>query len=412
MIVTPLPSLAETKVENKVYQAGEAVCDQITTTYLGVCAALVCALFLFMGIVVAFLSAPIPVYARTDCGTWQQVPHPFSSVGAIIAKASDDVWVRASNDPITATTQVNLFARWDGTDWNVVTSMTTTIGSDYQEYGGGSVIFGQDDIWVAATSSSGPFHWGWARHWDGMLWTEYTLPSQGFLSVNQIAGAAPNNLWVVGYDYAGPYSNVRVDHWNGTQWNMVSKKIFTKTMSLLDVKVLSNNKVWIVGNRKKGTSTKTLIMRRDKQGWEIIPSPNPNPSTSSILRSIDFLSPKEAWAVGESGTYPNFSSLVLRWNGKKWKTVSTPNFGIVAKVGVALHNDVWVHNYSQIFHWDGSQWSLTYQVPNSEHDIISDLSVLSSGEAWATMNTDLEHGVILHYASGLPPCAIPLSTLR
>ncbi len=377
--------------------------QQLNTAYLGVCAALVCALFLLLGIVVAFMSPPISAFARTDCGTWQEVPHPFGNTSlSILAISSTEAYALGNtwNDPPTP--NVITVGRWDGSTWSVLSTFTVTHDYNYLETPVDIVAFAQDNIWLVGTTHSGPFTSSWARHWDGATWMKSSLPSRGFFTVGALSASSPTDMWVVGYDYAGPYSNVRVDHWNGVQWNIVAKKIFTDSMSLIDIKALGPKNIWIVGSQNKGSSYGTLTIHRGQSGWEIIPSPNPKPLDHASLRNLSAISPKNIWAVGDQGVWPNYSSFIERWNGKKWKLMPQPASAYVSNTVAISSTSVWANTNLGVAYWDGSSWHITDAIG------INVNAALANGDAWATGFDQVNQATqIFHYTGGLPPCYLP-----
>ena len=367
------------------------------------CIGFICCLFTILLVATAILFTPSRVQAE-ECGTWEQIPHPFLRVGAIIANEPNQVWVVGNSDPMTATTSTSMIARWNETDWNVVASYQTPIAYHYLESLAKVLVFSDDDIWRIGTTYSGPFHWGWARHWDGFGWTEYILSSSGSLQVHSGSGISSNNLWVVAWDDIGPGSSDRLLHWNGAKWKTVQKKLVTQKMALSDIYVLGLNNIWIVGSRKAKGMIETLAIHRNQTDWQVIPSPNMT-GLDTRLGSVDAGSAKSVWAVGFAGDSPNIQSVVQRWNGKKWKMMPAPNAGYLAKVAVVANKNVWVHNNNGIYNWNGEEWILTFQVPHPDEDIISDIVALSSGEMWATASIEGQ-GVILRFQEGLPPCPI------
>lgn len=368
-----------------------------TTTYIG----FICCLCTLLLIATAVLFTPVSVQAE-ECGMWEEVSHPFGNASlSIYAKSASEAWAlqyKWNEPPTPDQTTIGI---WNGSIWNAHTSYTTTHGFNEVEIPKGMAVFGAGDIWVIGNQSNGPFSHGWARHWNGAQWEIYQLPSQGFLTVNAFDALTSNNIWVVGYDYAGAYSNVRLIQWNGVQWRIVNKKVFTQTMDLRDIKVLSKNNIWILGSKDKSDSSRTLAIHKDKNGWEIVPSLSPKPLDHASFRNMSIVSPQSIWAVGDYGIWPNEHKFIERWNGKKWRFMLYPETVNVSNTIAVSNSFVWANTNTGLWFWNGSEWYTT------DAGLININSAIE-GEAWATgYNEANEEIKIFHYASTLPPCSIP-----
>jgi hypothetical protein len=103
--------------------------------------------------------------------------------------------------------------------------------------------------------------------------------------------------------------------------------------------------------------------------WEFLPSPDPDPAGNQLL-GVEAVSQRNVWGVGAFGP-PDAptSTLVERWDGRRWTIVPTPNEGTenalnaVAAIGPV---NAWAVGWTSsgaeqqplIEHWDGTAWSL------------------------------------------------------
>lgn len=94
------------------------------------------------------------------------------------------------------------------------------------------------------------------------------------------------------------------------------------------------------------------------------------------LLSVATASPDDAWAVGFSGMVPDEHTLMLHWDGTTWSRVTSPAMvdgtpGILSDVTVVSASDAWATGEtgtrpasagvsagkSLLLHWDGRRWS-------------------------------------------------------
>src|SRR6185437_14633297 len=91
------------------------------------------------------------------------------------------------------------------------------------------------------------------------------------------------------------------------------------TTHLDGVAAVSASNVWAVGSFSNNDSAaRTLILHWNGSKWKQVPSPHPG--VESDLFSVA-ASHGSAWAVGDFSTASRENSLILRWNGTRWKKV-------------------------------------------------------------------------------------------
>lgn len=291
---------------------------------------------------------------------------------------------------------------------------------------------------VAVLSSCDAWAVGWietapddlqtlAEHWNGKSWTRVPTPNPPGAVVSEFSGISAKsakNIWAVGYDYSanGPYLTL-IEHWNGYSWRMVPSPSPGTAAALSAVAVSSGATAWAVGSYS-GTSNSglTLILHWDGSAWTQVPSPSPglpagaNPADSS-LSGVAVVSPTSAWAVG-GYTKPHsylyrVRTLILHWNGRKWKQVPSPNGPVSGFIGNYLSGisaragNAWaVGGYGNgmgprtlTLHWDGREWT---RVPSpdpaaagSPEGLLA-VTVTSISGAWAVGYTG-GHTLLLHW---------------
>ena len=238
----------------------------------------------------------------------------------------------------------------------------------------------------------------------GPAWT--TTTSKDVSTTNNlygIDGVAPNDIWAVG-DSVGE----RGDHHarralgTGSKWSIVpSPNVPPGSTSLTAVSMLSATTGWAVGGYSTASEVhRTLAMRWNGASWSILSSPNPS-AEDNDLKAVAVVASNDVWAVG---TYlpalgGALRTLVLHWNGSAWSVVTSPNVGTGSNylTGVAARsaNDAWaVGHYHDtasdrektlILKWNGSSWAtVTSPNPSSGDNYLIAVTVLpGSTSAWA-----------------------------
>ncbi len=287
-------------------------------------------------------------------------PAPTSSIhvalSGVAALAPDDVWAVGQYDPGSSGSGYHTLAEhWDGYQWSIVATPDLGPGSAaLLDIDGVSI----DDVWAVGHDNNGRLL---AEHWDGDQWSRMPTPDPGvYQAVNELRSVeaiSSNDVWAVGYylTAAGAWLPIAL-HWDGLQWTQVSVPISGGDTNLLyGVSAVSSTDVWAVGHfSDPSTGTYTLTLHWDGTKWSITPSPNLSPN-GNFLFSVEAVSANDVWAVGQY-TVPNppGPTLVMHWDGIEWGAVSNPNPGTIHNIfwgvsAVSTH-DVWAVGNQ----WDGS----------------------------------------------------------
>ena len=88
---------------------------------------------------------------------------------------------------------------------------------------------------------------------------------------------------------------------------------------------------WAVGNVGTSTVDQALIERWNGRSWSKVTTPRPQRSRGSSLTAIAADSSASAWAVGyyfaDTTVDPAVLTLVERWDGRRWKPMTSPSPG-------------------------------------------------------------------------------------
>ena len=201
-----------------------------------------------------------------------------------------------------------------------------------------------------------------------------------------ITALSADDIWAVG---SSGFGQTLIEHWNGHHWN-ISPAHDTKG----DVDVLSSvsgsgpKDVWAAGT----AGPPGLIEHWNGKSWHISYMPNFVPGAHTYVIDILAISPKDAWAVGNTGG-GGPDQFILHWNGKSWKVwpgSRLDNDFLYSLSAVNAHN-IWavgttLDHGPLAEHWNGKEWSLVKTVPVSssfDDSEFSDVVAISRGDVWA-----------------------------
>ena len=174
---------------------------------------------------------------------------------------------------------------------------------------------------------SGPI----VERWDGRRWTlvPQAAPAGAFLA--DVSADAPRDVWIAGTNHDG--NHAFAERWDGRVWHVARLPTAARYSHLFGIEALAPDDVWAVGNRSSGRTGHTLVLHWNGTRWRIIasPSPAPTPLTGhpyATLESVHASSPRDIWTVGESVNVapagPS-TTLILHWDGTRWSRTPTPN---------------------------------------------------------------------------------------
>jgi len=150
-------------------------------------------------------------------------------------------------------------------------------------------------------------------------------PSAGDNNLYAVAAASASNVWAVGEYFVGVDTRTLIEHWDGRTWKTISSPNKGSDAELKSVYVVSATNVWAVGDYYNGTAGRTLVEHWNGTSWKIVFSPNVG-AGSNGLTAVRGTSGHDIWAVGDAVTsYPIAKTVILHWNGRSWKRVTSPN---------------------------------------------------------------------------------------
>ncbi len=165
-------------------------------------------------------------------------------------------------------------------------------------------------------------------------------------------------------------------------WKQAESPSLGEYSWLNGVSALSATNVWAVGYYTQFFVDRTLILHYDGAKWKRVASPNPS-LHSNELAAVDGTAANDVWAVGYSqdGNSGAYRTLTLHWNGLQWDTVPSPNVGTQANelfaVASISDTDAWAvgsyqdgsANHSLAMHWNGTDWTIV-ETPDTLSDTL------------------------------------------
>ena len=262
--------------------------------------------------------------------------------------------------------------------------------------------------WAVGSYSNGTATQTLVVRWNGRAWTKAASPNPGGTSHDNylaaVAATSSGNAWAVGGYSNGTALRTLITRWNGKAWTKVASPNpggSSHDNFLTGVAGNSAGNAWVVGGYFNGTAFQTLIVHWNGKAWTKVASPNPGGSSrNNFINAVTVTPAGGAWAVGEYFNGTAYRTLILRWNGKAWRKVASPNGGSVSApnlltgVTAASAGNAWaVGSYNigtvaqtLIVHWNGSSWKKVAS-PNagsaSDPNLLAGVTATSAGNAWA-----------------------------
>lgn len=330
-----------------------------------------------------------PLVVHWDGTSWTEVAVPSGGtwLEAVVAPTANDVWTFGPSA---------VAEHWDGTSWHRV-KLPTPKGSAAPLILGASAL-APDDIWAVGGVSrvNGPAQ-ALIEHWNGARWQLVPGPPKNAFTLYGVAALSAKNVWAVGETGVTGGLRTLTIHWNGTAWKRVPSPNPTTRMTsspsfndtLASVAGSSARNVWAVGQyyvRVNGTrGSRSLVLHWDGRRWKQVLTPDPlTPGHASYLYAVAAPSAKGVWAVGSVNRHRGGRALAELWNGKRWRivpTIGAPLTGVAARSA----NDAWAvggrSGGGYVRHWNGSAWAVATKL-DSSHQLLA-VAEVSPTDVWA-----------------------------
>jgi hypothetical protein len=346
----------------------------------------------------------LPLGSRGACGSWRTVPSPsvgrgYNSLDGVSIAPDGTVWaVGAYKD--SGGVGRSLVLRYRDGSWGRVP--TPNIGS------GGTFLndveaIGADDVWaVGATRNAAGVARTFAMHWNGRAWGAVPTPNFGdednFLT--DVAVIGPNDIWASGYRMYRSATRSLLLHWTGSGWHGGPFVLRRSTGDGLNaISAAPNGDVWAVGGYSRpGFSTQTLILHWNGNRWRSESSPNVS-RRGNTLTGVVGTSDAGAWAVGGFQGFTGDRTLFLSGTDGSWRIHPMPDSRAVTDdlndVAASSPTDLWAvgttfdgsSDHTLIMRGNGSGWVRTPS-PNAgvNGSRLTAVAASTNGQAWAVGN--------------------------
>ena len=242
-----------------------------------------------------------------------------------------------------------------------------------------------------------------------------------------VAAAPGGTAWAVGsYAFSPTVGRSLIERWNGSSWRIVPSPAVggsTASNSLIGVTAVSSSSAWAVGFVRTSTSNLSLILHWNGKSWRRVASPSPGGSSgTTYLYAVAAASASSAWAVGYYLPSPvdAYRTLILHWNGRTWRQVTSPNpttstsgSDFLTGVGAVSRSSAWaVGSYdvgrvrrTLALHWNGRTWKQVHS-PNpggtANDSSLSAVAVASASSVWAagSYNNGHEYLTLIEHWNG------------
>ncbi|NKE60660.1 hypothetical protein FXN61_29265 [Lentzea sp. PSKA42] len=224
-----------------------------------------------------------PMILQWNGNKWSRAPLPAVrgnvSFQRVAASSATDVWVTGGPRSHDVDDNVTLVWHYDGATWTEVpypagaTPSRLTIRDL-------SVVDGR--AWLVGYQGNTPvFH-----EWTGGAWREHQPPAEcvmggfpNFCTINAVKAFAADDVWAAGNGMWNGFMGPLLFHWNGTAWRAVQVGLNQQPVSLQSLDGLSSKDIWAVGDSSSGGGN--VVVRGDGTTWQQVGGLN-SPRTPGV----------------------------------------------------------------------------------------------------------------------------------
>jgi len=267
---------------------------------------------------------------RDAAGVWQPMAGAATvRLRSIWGASPQDVYASGVATTAGGSSTATAVLRYDGASWSLPHWLPRT---DAQ----GLWVAAPNDVYLAEAGGTIPY-------WDGVRWTNLTLPVWG-VRLAGIWGHDAANIFVVGQQATGDMAPAAF-RGPAAPWRALALRPEALGIGLTAAHGVSADDLWVVG--EAGT-----IARR-AAGEDYLDQLASG--TTETLRGVWAASATEAFAVGDNGT-------ILHWDGTAWTPMTTsadPWYGVrlYAVWGTSAGNVFAVGEGGTALRYDGVAWA-------------------------------------------------------
>ncbi|MGI5499879.1 WD40/YVTN/BNR-like repeat-containing protein [Lentzea sp. CA-135723] len=225
----------------------------------------------------------VPLMLRWNGKTWSRTSLPVTQERVVFqrvaASSAKDVWVKGS--PLYPNGSAVLLWRYDGVTWTEVPYPPGATPSNLS-IRDLSVVDGH--AWLVGHRGNAPvFH-----EWNGSTWLEHQPPTEcvaggsfpNFCFANTVKAFAPDDVWAAGNGWWNGFMGPVLFHWNGTAWRTVDIGLNQQQLTIQSLDGLSSKDIWAVGD-SGGMGSGNVVVRGDGTTWQTVDGLQ-TPSTPAV----------------------------------------------------------------------------------------------------------------------------------
>ena len=296
--------------------------------------------------------------AGTASPTWKIVPTP-NPAGSIDAKFEAVSCTSPTNcfavgEYATSTSgNLTLVERWNGTKWSIVASPNPVNSTDDRL---SSVSCTSTTSCFAVgrygSNSLGVFR-GLIERWNGAKWSIVPSPNEGTseMYLSGVSCATETSCFAVGYYNGFPGGGV-FERWAGSRWSL------TAPMQVDPTGVSCAGPTFCIAVGAQGLLF-PWIDRWDGSTWSTVTVPSLTERSGDLL-GVSCSSATNCIAVGQTDLSAGHApTLTVRWNGKRWSVVASPNPAESFLLGVSCTSAAsCIATGGFLERWNGTRWSI------------------------------------------------------
>ncbi len=270
-------------------------------------------------------------------------------------------------------------AQWDGTSWRELGTGTNALNAN--DYIRSLATDDKGNVYAAGAFRNGSGEYYLAK-WNGSNWTELgagTGALQANSTINNVVVRNESEIYASGH-FTNKIGSYYVAQWNGTAWLPVSDLqqswYLRKPIESIAVDAAGN---LYAGGQFLNKSGHSFIAKKDNSEWqELGAKGDPFYSSQPIYQLVG----DSMGNLYVSGNFQNNGGwfYLQHWNGKTWQELSIPypsdfslSIGGPRSMELDKKGKLYVpgrkitenEKYDCILTWDGTQWSVLEDFPNS-----------------------------------------------
>ena len=255
------------------------------------------------------------------------------SVLSAVSCSSATACMAVGNYTNTADDVVTLAESWNGTGWNIETTLNPAGATNTALVG---VFCGSatDCTAVGRSFDAAGNQTAVVEAWNGVAWTSQVAAVPAGATGVELSGVSCRSASactaVGSYDDSSGTQLTLAESWNGTAWHVqtTADPAGATASDLVGLSCRTAKACWAVGHSYDASGTElTLAESLNGTVWQIGATPNPSGATVTYIDGgVSCSGPKACSAVG---SYTDSSGVQLTlaesWNGTAWTVKTTPN---------------------------------------------------------------------------------------